>query len=307
MTYHYRLFGLRISSDMELPELTAEDAGGMPDVHIRQQCLPEPGGQSDELFADSAAAGFFIEGVAQYRVNSGREILVDPRPEAPIRNVRLFLLGSAFGLLLHQRGYLPLHASTIEIGGRGYAFMGPSGSGKSTFAAAFHDEGYRVIADDVCVVGFDDDGLAIAYTGVPRLRLWEDALAASGRSAGDYQVSYAGDEQFRKFDVPTNKEALQPVPLAAIVELASGDEVDCQELSGVEAVETLFANTYRGSFIASAGEPAAHWRACMQLVAAVPIFRLHRPFRLDALSQIIAHFEADALCDRGKRDLADDD
>lgn len=301
MTHHYCMYGLRISSEIELPELIAESAWEMPDVRIRQECLPVPGGKSGELFAEGAAAGFFIEGVAQYRVNAGREILVDPRPEAPIRNVRLFLLGSAFGLLLHQRGYLPLHASTIEIAGRGYAFLGPSGSGKSTLATAFHDKGYRVVADDVCVIGFDDDGVAFAHGGIPRLRLWADALAASGRSAGDYQLSYAGDEQFRKFDVPT-KEVARSVPLGAIVELASGDQMNCHALGGLEAVEAIFANTYRGGFVASAGEPAAHWRACMQLVAAVPVSRLHRPLRLDTMDQIIAHFEADArrhsnICD----------
>lgn len=303
MQYHYRLYGLRIASEIELPELVAEDAWKEPDVRIRLESLPEPKGKSDELCADGEGAGFFIEGVAQYWVCQGREIFVDPELDAPARNVRLYLLGSALGLLLHQRGNLPLHANAIEINGRGYAFMGPSGSGKSTLAAAFHDHGYRVVADDVCVVSLDDEGLASAHCGVPRLRLKEDALAGTGRFAGNYPLSYAGDEQFRKFDVATRQAGRMPIPLHAVIALACGDELDCKRLGGVEAVEVVFANTYRGGFIASAGDAKAHWQACVQLVAAVPVFRLRRPLRPEAIPAIVAHFEDESWGDSVVGDL----
>ena len=84
------------------------------------------------------------------------EIVAEPRQGVPDSNVRLFLLGSAMGALLHQRGLLPLHTNAVEVGGRAFAFMGKSGAGKSTLAAWFHDRGFRIVADDVCVVGFDD-------------------------------------------------------------------------------------------------------------------------------------------------------
>ena len=107
------------------------------------------GRQDSQLRAGSIVA---VEGIAEYAVEGGRKIWVKPAENAPTRNVRLFLLGSVMGLLLHQRGDLPLHANAIEIDGKALAFAGPSGSGKSTLAGAFHDRGYRVIADDVCVV-----------------------------------------------------------------------------------------------------------------------------------------------------------
>lgn len=294
MQHHYRLHGLRISSEIELPELVAEAAWDNPDVRVRVEPLPELGGKPDELFADGEVAGFFIEGVAQYQVTEGREILVDPQLEAPARNVRLYLLGSALGLLLHQRGSLPLHANAIEVGERGYAFMGASGSGKSTLAAAFHDKGHHVIADDVCVVNFDENGCAVVDGGVPRLRLWEDALTASGRTPSDFQLSYAGDEQFRKFDVPTRGEGPSTVPLSAIIELASGKQLHCERLVGLEAVEAIFGHTYRGAFVAPAGGSKAHWQACMQLVSSIPVLRLTRPFVPSTNGQIVVTFESNA-------------
>ena len=60
------------------------------------------------------------------------------------------------GAALHQRGILPLHANAVEIDHRAVAFMGASGAGKSTLAAWFHDQGYPILADDVCVIRADD-------------------------------------------------------------------------------------------------------------------------------------------------------
>jgi len=194
-------------------------------------------------------------------------------------------------LLLHQRGSLPLHANAIEIDGRAYAFMGPSGSGKSTLAAAFHERGCQVIADDVCVVSLATGGLAVAHAGIPRLRLREDALVATGRETNDFERSYAGDDDYRKFDVPLPCTQETSVPLAAIILLSPGDEVRLSPLEGVEAVGAIFANTYRGSFIPKAGDAAAHWRACMELVSTVPLFRLDRPMERRSIDQIIKILE----------------
>lgn len=306
MQYHYRLFGLCIASDIELPELIEDAAPRSPDVRISHRLLPRPTGKSDELLTDGGSASFFIEGVAHYQVSGGREIRVDPQRGAPMRNVRLYLLGSAMGLLLHQRGSLPLHANAVEIEGRGFAFMGSSGSGKSTLAAAFHDKGFRVIADDVCVISFDTDALPVVHCGIPRLRLWEDALEASGRSPADHQMSYAGDDRFRKFDVPTSQRTADSVTLSAIFELVPGEQICFDRLSGLPAVEAIFANTYRGGFIASTGDAQAHWQACLKLVSSVPIFRLRRPLTPESTSRVIAEFESDGWADLVERKLVAD-
>ncbi|NEX18412.1 MAG: hypothetical protein C1943_17865 [Halochromatium sp.] len=92
---------------------------------------------------------FLIKDVARYRVQDGREILVDPLPDADPGDVRLWLLGTALGALLHQRGLLPLHVSALALSGGAYAFCGDSGAGKSTLAAALHRRGLALLTDDV--------------------------------------------------------------------------------------------------------------------------------------------------------------
>ncbi len=282
----YRVFGLHIRSAIALPELHQSSNGDVPDVTIVIGRIPDE--------PDQAGVVLSFEGAGRYLVLDGQHILVEPEAGAPAANVRLYLLGSAMGVLLHQRGLLPLHANAIRIDSRAFAFMGASGAGKSTLAALFHDAGYEVIADDVCVVGFDENGRAIARAGIPRLRLWEDLLAATGRSSAGFALSYAGDDQFQKFDVPLmSASGAQEAPLAGIYLLDRSDDFRIGQLTGAEAVEALFANTYRGAFVQTAGDPREHWDAALRLIRQVPIFRLSRPWKLagmaDHLAEISAH------------------
>jgi hypothetical protein len=100
----------------------------------------------------------------------------------------------------------------VEIGGRACLFIGRSGAGKSTLAAWFHDRGHRVLADDVCAISLDG-GKAMAMPGVPRLRLWKDAVERSGRSTDSFERSFDGHD---KFDVPTRSGPdLRPLAVAA--------------------------------------------------------------------------------------------
>ena len=92
------------------------------------------------------------EQVARYLVSGGCEIIIEPHPTATEKDVRLFLLGSAMGALLLQRGIWPLHGSAIAGRSGAALFVGVSGSGKSTLVGAFHQRGFQVLADDVCAI-----------------------------------------------------------------------------------------------------------------------------------------------------------
>ena len=215
--------------------------------------------------------------------------------------MRLFLLGSAFGALLHQRGLLPLHANAVEVDGKAVAFMGESGAGKSTLAAWFHDAGHRVLADDVCVIRFDEQQRPMACPGLPRLRLWQDAIDLSGRDASKYTRSYVGDHPFEKFDVPISPSASATgaLELGAVYLLDTGTSLQITRLEGVEAAEAIFAHTYRGGFLNAAAGHQAHWAASVRVIQTVPVFRLSRPFALGRMhadgNQVLAHVRGEAL------------
>ncbi|RST31208.1 hypothetical protein HMF7854_10440 [Sphingomonas ginkgonis] len=281
----YSLFGLQIASDLPLPELPA-GSGAPTDVEIR---LEPPVAEVTEVGFSKTPTGarLGIGDAAAFTIDHGRTIGVAPLSGAPAGNVRLFLLGSAFGVLLHQRGIFPLHANAVELDGQAVAFFGESGAGKSTLAGWFYDQGYRVLADDVCAIRFADDGTPIAYPGIPRLRLWREAVEASGRSLEGFARSFSGDDSYDKFDVPLPAAGQRGIPLAAAYLLGRGDQLRIAPLEGVAAAEALFAHTYRGALVESSGSAQEHWSAVVRLIGRIKLFTIERRWDL-------GHLRADA-------------
>lgn len=283
----YRLFGLKVRSEIPLPELPEDRSEERPQVVIRRGSVVA-NGAGEGLNPDGDALLLTIPDVGRYRIAGGSDIVVDAGANIPASNVRLFLLGSAFGALLHQRRMLPLHANAIEVNGHALAFMGESGAGKSTLAAWFHDHGYRILADDVCVVGFDHAGHPYAAPGLPRLRLWSEALESTGRDASNFVRSYAGAaEQMDKFDVPIDASSVRssPAELAAVYLLERGDRFSITPATGLGAAELLFANTYRGSYLPLVNGQQDHWQSAIKLVRSVPVFRAVRTWGLGKLTE----------------------
>jgi len=294
-TSDYQLFGLRVRSALDLPELWPASGPGEPDIVIEVGAIAEPQSPPGLGQADDGLL-LTIPDVARFMISQGVSIRVDPEDGVDPRNVRLFLLGSAFGALLHQRRILPLHANAVDLGGFAVAFMGESGAGKSTLAAWFHDQGYRIIADDVCAVHFADDGTPLAAAGIPRLRLWEDVIHSTGRSASDYQLSYVDEtEPAQKFDVPIGGDAAPPdnLPLAGIYLLDRGDTLQIDRLSQSDAAAAIIANTYRGAYVAAATVQQEHWQAAIRVAQSVPAYRLTRRWSLEQADeqyrQVLSH------------------
>lgn len=294
--FDYSVFGLHVRSDLELPELLAAPLGGQPEVTIRLGAVPPGVKHGAGLQATAQGAVLTIDGIARYAIADGASIIVDREADVPEVNIRLYLLGSAMGVLLHQRGLLPLHANAVEIDGKAFAFMGASGSGKSTLAAWFHDHGYRIIADDVCAVRFDQQDRPIVTPGLPRLRLWKEALEGTGRQPSQFSRSYAGDETWDKYDVPLphDRAVRTGTELAGVYLLGSGDNFAIHPLRDLKAAEAVFENTYRGAYLSSAGNAQSHWESCLRLVRRVAIFKLSRPWGLARVPRDMAEIVANA-------------
>jgi hypothetical protein len=283
----YQVFGLRLSSALDLPELPLVAIPGVADVAIRFGSIDAPLDLRPGYSALATGTILVVPDVGRYLIRSGNEIRIEPDPKASDRNIRLFLLGSALGALLHQRGLLPLHANAIEIDGGAVAFSGHSGAGKSTIAAWFHDQGYRILADDVCVIDFTSDDVPLAYPGIPRLRLWREALEVSGRTAEDYHRSF---DALDKYDVPTSSALVcHPVPLSHIYFLRKAPEgsgtAEIRRLRGVEAIDALVSNTYRGGYVTTIGKTGQHLSCCLRIAKAVSLFSAQRLWGFEAFDE----------------------
>ena len=164
MTLQYEVYGLRVSSELECPELRQGD-GQPPDVSVSigavPASLPNPSRTRPAYDVTSDQTLLRILDVGRFLITSGRTIAIEPAPRVNAEKMRQYLLGSAMGALLHQRGFLPIHGSAI-LGPTGATIIcGRRGYGKSTTAAALGQRGYPVICDDVSALRVEGEDLVV--------------------------------------------------------------------------------------------------------------------------------------------------
>jgi ABC-type multidrug transport system fused ATPase/permease subunit len=146
----YSVYGLTLASDVELPELT--ESRGEPDVFVfAAPSIERASAEPRALAFDGGGLDVVLDypRLARLAIRGGREIAVAAAASADPAAIRALVLGPALGVLLHQRGVLALHASSVLLDRGVVAFLGRSGAGKSTMAAALHRRGHALVADDI--------------------------------------------------------------------------------------------------------------------------------------------------------------
>lgn len=279
-THSYDLFGLIVASEFAIPWAPEAATPGDGDVRIRRA---RPGEAEDGF-------QFEVPGVARYRIVGGVKIIVDAGPDVSEETIRLYLLGSALGILLHQRGLLVLHANAIVIDGAAVVFMGPSGAGKSTLAAWFSARGYPVLTDDICAVEAGEDGRIEVLPGLTRLRLAADAASHLGFDTAQGDLCLTSDK--REIGLPRTFDAAGAGLRACYLlsESTTGEGGPIRRVMGMDAVQMLMANTYRGVALKELGGSSRHLEACLRVAAHAPCFEAGRSkdwSRFDETAEIL--------------------
>jgi energy-coupling factor transporter ATP-binding protein EcfA2 len=293
-------FGLRIASELELPELAAAEGAGVADLTVRIGRCPavltgaRRVGTRSQVLPDQLL--FEQAGVARYLAHAGSEIVIEPVSGAEPSHIRTFLLGAVLAGVCYQRGLTPLHANAIAPDGRAIAFTGPSGSGKSTLGGYLAAAGHPVLADDVCVLGHGPDGRIVAWPGVRRLKLWRDTLTALGHSA-DRLDRVVGDRD--KYVVPLTPADLGPTPFARLYVLEraeAGAPGGISQLAGAAAMQALTTGVYRLDLGAAMGRREAVFAQAVAVLRQASVYRFERRWGLDELPaearRLQRHFQA---------------
>ncbi|KRE44910.1 hypothetical protein ASG81_14580 [Paenibacillus sp. Soil522] len=280
--FYYRLFGLNIMSRIFLPEGyeiqgTNEKFDVEIELNISQQDCQDPFTSSNFHF-DNGRLYFHIPDTAVYSITSGTHIMVTPYPGADEAKVRLYLLGTCMGVLLMQRGILPLHGSAVVIDGKVYAIVGESGAGKSTLAAAFAQAGYPLMTDDVIAVSLSDDSAAATVNpSYPQQKLWEESIEQLGLLSQNYSSIY---QRVNKYAVPIQSQFYrEPLSLAGIIELTktSEPEPSIKAYNTLEGLHVLNVHTYRNSLLHLLNLQQWHFQSIARLASQLPVYQLRRP------------------------------
>lgn len=282
--YQYRAFGLNISSQILIPELMTRQISDVGDVRIKLGPVPEsldnPGESARYCQGEKNRLLISIKNVGKYDIKNGTEIVIDPAETGEIRELRLFLLGSAFGALLWQRGFLPIHGSAVSFQGKCFIISGSRGAGKSTLAAALEQEGCQVLTDDVAGISLDCNGIPWVYPSYPQQKLWKNSLEFLGKDHSPFdQITGRID----KYAVPLQKGFCDyPQIVSAIYEIRKdgGKKVKVAPLSGVDKLSLIINNVYRYGFPEAMSMKEEIFRRSAALAQKVEVFRIFRPEHL---------------------------
>jgi hypothetical protein len=203
----------------------------------------------------------------------------------------IFLQTSVFGILLHQREHIVLHASAIEVNGRAIAFCGPSGAGKSTLAAALGQRGYRLIADDICAITFSERMPPIVHPDGRQLKLWAESIEKL--ELQDVQGEPVRG-RLEKFYVKPRAAASEALQLGAVYVLHAARSTDVSGIERPNVVDAALAlrdHAYRPQLVFRLEQKEHYFRAAAEIASQSGIYRLTRPLHFDAMAEVVSWLE----------------
>jgi hypothetical protein len=314
----FRTYGLTIDSDLPLPGLQAlADPPPQSDLVL---CLAAFPSWAQELLKSQPVArrirpaGFLPgesftvweypdESFFQLIYGDGTRFVIDGRaarvwgeagPGLTHEDLCVYLLGPVMGFIARRRGFTPLHASCVIVGGRAIAFLGEAGSGKSTTAAALALRGWPTLCEDVCILTEINMQLHV-IPGYPRICLWPDSVSYLFSSPDALPAIVRGwEKRFLLLDDSTRaRAAISSCPLSSILFLAprsdDGRAPSIEPLAKRHAVLQLVQNSYM-NWLLNRQQRASEFDIMAKLVSQADCFRLtpsSDPARLDELVSLI--------------------
>jgi len=201
------------------------------------------------------------------------------------------------GFLLRRRQVTSLHASCVEICGKGVALSGEAGFGKSTTAAALALRGFPVLSEDIVPLKEAPGGIRVV-PGYPRVCLWPDAVAnLLGSAQALPQLTPVWEKRYLALDGVRAQFSSKELPLGAIYMFAprSADaNAPCvQPMSPREALLLLVQNTYM-NWLLDRQQRAVEFDTLARLVQEVPVRRIVASTDANRIGELCNLIVADA-------------
>ena len=291
--YHYTAFGLHIHSEISLPELADGDPHSTIDVYIRQGVVELPAMHPTTIYRRGVRAFFgqdeqnalYLDwaGVASFKASGGNELVVSPlASEANV--ISLFTVSEALGLILFQKEYFLLHASSVEVGDEAWCFMGMPGAGKSSTAAAFIKGGCRLLSDDLTAITFDETGKPVVVPAYPQLKIWEKTVSGLHYAQSDLEPVSEGVRKFAYH--PREQFPTRPVPLKKVFFLHKArNKPAIQQMNLAEIPGEMLRNFPLATELMSGDNLKKHFVQSIQCARSAELLRRRRPEGFDNLEK----------------------
>lgn len=274
----YRFFGLNIYSEIELP--IKEKYLAVPDVNIFL---------NKNIKIKDNINNFIlpIKNLAEYYISDGNKIIVKPLSD-DLDKIIVFLMGTAMGILLQQRGLFTIHASGVKINNQAILICGDSGAGKSTLAGTFLKQGFKLLGDDTLAMNIENNKI-IAKPGYSFIKLHDDSFNYIGKNFLKDRII---NQVYNKSRIAvTNQFFEDPLEVANIFVLEKDQKINkikIFKINGVDKFNLLMKNTYRLNFYKKQNLMGTHFKMCSFICNNVDMFKLIRPDSYFSGEELIA-------------------
>lgn len=290
----YLISGLSVASEIELSGVMPSQSFAFePQVSIFKgkvpESLPEASSTGPNWLLTKEHFLLRVPKIAKFCVSKGAEIIVEPYPGVNEAAIVPFLLSTAVGALLHQRGECVLHASVVSHENKAIAICGDTGIGKSTLCAALGLAGYRFVADDMALVRFDKHQSPCVLTDSRQHRLWQDIIERLGLTERKGEPVRDGIEKYHiapVSDIPSDTFNLKTIILIKIAEVIN-QQPEIKRLYVTDAAALLRQEVFRPRLASKMGRDAELFRQIALLLKHVDVFMLTRPKEIDQLDAVV--------------------
>lgn len=239
---------------------------------------------NDWMSISASEFSMTVENVGSFYAGNGNHIEYSPDEGADPGAIELYMNGSVYGAILHQRRILPLHGSSFIYNGLGVMFCGESGAGKSSLTASFCLDGAGFLTDDVTPILFDDQKPHI-WPKTGKVKLWDDSLQQLKREKAKLTKIRPEDEKYY-FPIDSNQIETFPLNKILILEITETDDVTFRKVEKVEAFSYLHQEIYRREYLGAMPETEAAYLEQISLICNnVEVIRVSRPKTI-ALSEM---------------------
>lgn len=276
MYYHYA-YQLNIQSEVLLSKLTSVQKTSDVTLSVGN-IVQRPNQLSDKSFLGK------LDGIGRCLVTGGNSIRIEPYEDVCHDMIAPNVLGGCMAVILRQRGYLVLHASSVAMGSGAIAFLGGSGWGKSTLAAALHADHRSVLTDDIMALQLGNN-TPVVIPAFPQCRLSSAAAEFLGKDSAT-PTSLSSHIHKRAYTFEHGFQT-QPLPLKKMYILAKGDAHSITLISPKEAFAHLVSHTRAIATLSNKNALKKHFQQCTSLLEQVPCYRFVRKPGLEELPNLV--------------------
>lgn len=284
--YNYEIYDLVFSSSLEIPWLAPNKTSKVEFDILIDEGLIEPIPQDLERtiykpFSIFNADFFYLEisQLCEFLVSNTNQITISLKNGTAFKDVEVFFHTSILPVALMFNNIFLLRASALCYQGKVDIICSISGGGKSTLVAdAIINHGAKFVADDLCQIKFDQEGIYVqrqtSFLGLwsptaKRLNITDHATFVSQVRPG-----------IRKgiFDM-SNISSTSRIPLNKIIILQEDNKseaIEERQIDGMDKVAELSRHTCMSSVASGIGKDKQLFQFIIRLIGKIELTRIRR-------------------------------